>query len=251
MTGTVDRGDPFDIIFLDFTKAFDKVPKERLLAKLRAHRISGEPLAWIKSWLSGRRQRVVINGEESSWEEGLSGVPQGSVLGPPLFTVFINDLDDVIKCIELLKKFADDMKLGQTATPEGQARIQEALDKLCEWARTWGMQFNEKKCKVMYVGHNNTKQAYYMSGHQLERTEVERDIGVSVAQNLKQADQCKKAARTAQTVLSQLTRAFHFRDRHVFVTPSMSGHIWSLLCLRGPPGRKGTRKSLKKCRKVQ
>ncbi len=123
----------------------------------------------------------------------------------------------MIKCNELLKKFADDTKLGQTATPEGQARMQEALDRPCEWARTWGMQFNEKKCKVMYVGHNNTKQAYYMNGHQLERTEAERDIGVSVAQNLKQEDQCKKAARTAQTVLSQLTRAFHFRDRHVFV----------------------------------
>jgi hypothetical protein len=63
------------------------------------------------------------------------------------------------------------------------------------------MQFNEKKCKVMYVGYNNTKQAYYMDWHQLERTEVERDIGVSVAQNLKQADQCKKATRTTQTVL--------------------------------------------------
>jgi ribonuclease P/MRP protein subunit RPP40 len=110
----------------------DKVPKERLLAKLCAHGISGEPLAWIESWLSGRRQRVVINGEESSWEEVLSGVPQESVLGPPLFTVFINDLDEVIKSIELLKKFADDTKLGQTATPEGQARMQEALDKLCE-----------------------------------------------------------------------------------------------------------------------
>jgi len=125
VTGAADRGDPFDIIFLDFAKAFDKVPKERLLAKLRAHGISGEPLAWIKQWLTGRKQRVVINGEESSWEEVLSGVPQGSVLGPPLFTVFINDLDDVIEWLELLKKFADDTKLGQSATPEGQAKMQE------------------------------------------------------------------------------------------------------------------------------
>jgi hypothetical protein len=125
VTGTVDRGDPFDIIFLDFAKAFDKVPKERLLAKLRAHGISGEPLAWTEAWLTGRKQRVVINGEESSWEEVLSGVPQGSVLGPPLFTVFINDLDDVIKCIELLKKFADDTKLGQTATPRDRPRCRK------------------------------------------------------------------------------------------------------------------------------
>ncbi len=105
----------------------------------------------------------------------------------------------------------------------------------------------------IYVRHNNTKQAYYMNGHQLERTEVERDIGVSVAQNLKQADQCKKAARTAQTVLSQLTRAFHFRDRHVFVRlyaqyvrPHLEFAVpaWS-------PWQEGDKEVLKKGRKEQ
>jgi hypothetical protein len=91
--------------------------------------------------------------------DGISGQWRPLAFGPPLFTAFINDIDEVIKCIELIKKFADDTKLGQTASPEGQARMQEALDRLWEW----GMQFNEKKCKVMYVGHNNTKQAYYMN----------------------------------------------------------------------------------------
>ena len=134
VTSVIDQGDPFDVIFLDFAKAFDKVPKERLLEKLRAHGVGGELLAWIRAWLSGRKQRVVLNGECSNWEEVLSGVPQGSVLGPPLFTVFINDLDFAVKFIELLKKFADDTKLGQTATREGQEKLQRALDMLCEWA---------------------------------------------------------------------------------------------------------------------
>jgi hypothetical protein len=106
----------FDVIFLDFAKAFDKVPKERLLEKLRAHGVRGELLEWVRAWLTDRKQRVVLNGECSSWEEVLSGVPQGSVLGPPLFTVFINDLDQAVKFIELLKKFAEDTTLGQTAT---------------------------------------------------------------------------------------------------------------------------------------
>ncbi len=78
------------------------------MEKLRAHGVGGELLAWIRAWLSGRRQRVVLNGECSNWEDFLSGVPQGSVLGPPLSTVFINDLDFAVKFIELLKKFADD-----------------------------------------------------------------------------------------------------------------------------------------------
>jgi len=193
------------------------VPKERLLEKLKAHGVRGEPLAWIRSWLTNRQQRVVINGECSDWEEVLSGVPQGSVLGPPLFTVYINDVDGVAKFIQLMKKFADDTKMGQTATPEGVEKLQQALDKLCEWAQQWGMQFNVQKCKVMHFGFNNNRQEYSMNGHKLESTEEERDIGVSVAKNLKPSGQCKKAARTAQTVLSQLTRAFHYRDRHVFV----------------------------------
>ncbi len=96
-------------------------------------------------------------------------------------------------------------------------RLQLALDKLCEWAKTWGMEFNVKKCKVMHLGSNNVEHAYFMEGHKLEVTEEERDFGVNVMKSLKQSGQCKKAARTAQTVLSQISRAFHFRNRHVFL----------------------------------
>jgi hypothetical protein len=139
------------------------------------------------------------------------------VLGPPLFTIFIDDIDLAVEFIELLKKFADDTKLGQTATQEGKEKLQRALDRLCEWAQQWGMEFNVKKCVVMHLGHNNTAQEYRMNGQVLGVSEEERDIGVNVTKDLKPASQCRKAARTAQTVLSQITRAFHYRDRHVFV----------------------------------
>jgi hypothetical protein len=100
---------------------------------------------------------------------------------------------------------------------EDRARLQEALDKLCSWADKWGMAFNVAKCKVMHMGSRNPGFSYTMNNQTLESTAEERDIGVTISDNLKPAAQCAKAAKTAQGVLGQLTRAFHFRDRHVFM----------------------------------
>ena len=109
----VDDGEPVDIIFLDFAKAFDKVPVERLLKKVWAHGVRGKVFQWISAWLKNRLQRVVLNGEASTWAAVLSGVPQGSVLGPLLFLIFINDLDGSAAALEIVRKFADDTKIVQ------------------------------------------------------------------------------------------------------------------------------------------
>jgi hypothetical protein len=122
-------------------------------------------------------------------------------LGPILFLIFINDLDAAVTMVDIVRKFADDTKLGSTVeTDLDRENLQAALNNLTDWASKWGMEFNVKKCKVMHVGHNNKKHVYTMGGQQLEETEEERDIGVSVTRTLKSAAQCGKAARTGQTV---------------------------------------------------
>ncbi len=218
VTAAVDEGKPVDVVFLDFAKAFDKVPKGPLLAKLQQMGVGGQTLNWIKNWLSDRKQRVVINGQASDWGDVDSGFPQGSILGPVLFVVHINDIDLAVKLLEIIRKFADDTKLGQiVATQEQRDGLQAALSSLMDWATDWGMEFNVKKCKVMHIGHNNQKQAYHMGGEVLQVTEEEKDVGVTVSKNLKPSAQCARAARTATLILGQISRAFHFRDRNVFL----------------------------------
>jgi hypothetical protein len=185
-TRAVDNGEAFDAVFLDFAKAFDKVPHARLLKKMAAHGIQGQILTWVKNWLTGRRQRVVLGGEVSDWIEVLSGVPQGSVLGPLLFLIFINDIDEAAAAVDILRKFADDTKVGHAVNDEDDKNIlQEALDNLTEWSNKWGMSFNVKKCKVVHFGRTNKKYSYEMNGERLAEVEEERDIGVEVHQSLK------------------------------------------------------------------
>ena len=218
LTKAADNGDNVGVVYLDFSKAFDKVPHQKLLHKMKAHGIAGQVLTWIENWLEGRKQRVVVNSECSEWEEVKSGVPQGSLLGPVLFKIHINDIDRIIELITLLLKFADDTKLAQLIRGEDdRKRLQEALDALMEWAARWGMAFNTAKCKIMHIGRSNPRYQYQMGSHSLAETDLERDIGVLVKNNLKPSDQCSKVAKTANAVLGQLARGFHYRDRKTFI----------------------------------
>ena len=146
ITKWIDVGSPVDIIYLDFQKAFDKVPHQRLLLKLKAHGIGDSITDWIEQWLTDRRQRIVVDGEVSNWKSVLSGVPQGSVLGPILFLIYINDLDDSITSNVL--KFADDTKLFRKVNTDGDKQhLQNDLDRLVKWSEKWQMLFNFGKCK--------------------------------------------------------------------------------------------------------
>ena len=129
----------------------------------------------------------------------------------------IDDIDDYTPLIELLIKFADDTKgLKEIESMADRNKLQATLDNLTKWAQDWGMSFNIPKCKIMHVGRNNPRYEYTMSGKLLAKVEEEKDIGVTVHSSLKPSRHCQKIAATSNTVLHQLTKNFHYRDRHVF-----------------------------------
>ena len=219
LTNLLDQGYNIDVFYLDFSKAFDRVPHQRLLAKLHAHGITGKIYNWIESWLSDRKQRVVLNGSQSDWAMVPSGVPQGSVLGPLLFIIFINDIDsavDVVHCT--LLKFADDTKgLHKVDNDAEAARLQKDLDNLYQWSCDWQMMFNLDKCQILHFGRNNPCRDYTINGHLLKHVNEEKDLGVIIDSTGTPSKQVSAAALKGNRVLGQLLRAFTYRDQHTFI----------------------------------
>ena len=131
--GELDKGTPVDVAFLDFSKAFDVVPHKSLLEKVRSHGIQGSVLKWLQSFLTGRRQRVVVEEAQSMWRPVGSGVFQGSILGPSLFLLYINNLPSVSICST--KLFADDTKVSNSAASEPDCMVLQAdIDAKTEWS---------------------------------------------------------------------------------------------------------------------
>lgn len=179
------QGNQVDLVLLDFSKAFDKVNHLKLLFKLAQHGVRGNTLKWIKSFLVGRTQAVVLDGESSDEVPVNSGVPQGSVLGPLLFLLYINDLPEDIQ--SQVRLFADDTAVYLAVRNSSDANILQAdLDKLEIWERTWDMEFNPSKCQVLHI--NRSKQPihsrYTLHGQTLESVDSAKYLGVHISKDL-------------------------------------------------------------------
>lgn len=210
-TRMLEAGEPVDVVYTDFRKAFDSVPHRRLLSKLHSLGIRGRLHKWLEAFLTGRRQRVVVNGTFSSWSDVTSGIPQGSVLGPVLFTLYVNDLPDVVT--GAVQLFADDMKIYRgIRSSVDHDELQRDLDRLARWSETWLLPFNVAKCSTLHLGQGNPKRVYAIQGMPLQQTRVERDLGVLVDDQLKFREQAAAAASRANRILGLIRHTFRNLD---------------------------------------
>ncbi|KAF7241053.1 RNA-directed DNA polymerase from mobile element jockey [Varanus komodoensis] len=208
----LNGGDAVDVVYLDFSKAFDKVPHDILVEKLRSFGMHQSTVWWIRAWLTDQKQKVTISGESSGWRPVTSGVPQGSVLGPFLFNLFINDMEEGVN--SLLIKFTDDTKTGAVVTTEEQVlQIQKDLDRLWKWAGDNRMAFSVDKCKVLHLGHRNSCHKYRLGDKWLESSTCESDLVVLVDCRLNMSQQCDVVVKRANATLGCIARSVASRSR--------------------------------------
>ena len=216
ITETLNRGFSVDLAFLDFAKAFDKVSHSGLLVKLEAFGFDQLIIKWVEAFLNDRRQRVVLGDVMSSWEAVMSGIGQGTSIGPLLFIIFINDMTTKFK--HPCKLFADDSKLISVIRNISDChQLQTDLDEAVQWSRVWKMEFNNDKCKVMHLGRKNRILTTYSlletqndQRTDLQTTSLERDLGIHISSDLKWHHHSKIAANKALAVLGILQRSFSY-----------------------------------------
>ena len=209
----LDKGVQTDVAILDFSKAFDKVPHDKLLYKLNAYGIRGPLHDWIKYFLTKRSMRVIVEGEASSETTVDSGVPQGTVLGPLLFLCHINDLPDSVKS-SIVRLFADDCLLYRTIKSlEDQLALQEDLRQLEIWASDWGMSFNATKCYILSI--NSTRSFYYqLNGTILQHVDNNPYLGLLISKDLKWANHIEKTTKKASSSLGFIQRNLRRCPQH-------------------------------------
>ena len=228
----LSHGIPVDIVYLDFEKAFDKVPHQRLLNQVNAYGIRGEIHAWISDFLSNRTQSVRVNSAHSTSSPVLSGVPQGSVLGPVLFLIYVTNISDHINNFTSL--FADDTKLFSYILEDHSTRsLQEDIDKLTYWSENMQMSFNMSKCHVMHLGRNNNNHqysmyktshtysksagtAYKLTFYNLADVTEETDLGICIDDQLSFSDHITAKLSKANKMLHVIKNTFKNLTPEIF-----------------------------------
>ena len=203
-----DLNHQVDIAILDFSKAFDVIPHQRLLNKLSFYGIEGRCKQWIQAFLSGRKQKVVVDGSYSEDAPVESGVPQGTVLGPLLFLLFINDLPNVLSPGTRIRLFADDCLVYRVIkSVEDQVLLQNDLDRLITWADTWGMKFNASKCNIMRtMSAPFLDRFYHLHGHILKEVTSVKYLGITFQNNLSWSNHIKMVTTKASQQLGFIRR---------------------------------------------
>jgi len=213
-TSAINRKSNVYAVFLDFSKAFDKVPHRLLLIKLQSYGICGTLLKWIESFLTSRIQRVATGGHVSEWQTVLSGVIQGSVLGPLLFIIYINDFMEGMKSV--VYHYADDTSILSSHPPNQPVdvtQLQSDLDRVTQWSKTWMMPLNLDKCCIMAFGHSpSPAYPYTIDGAQLAECTSITLLSVLLTRDLRWTSHIQTTTSKAFKLIRQLHKAFPSPD---------------------------------------
>ena len=220
-TTMLETGGSVDVVYLDFMKAFDTVPYRRLLAKAEGFGIANPLLKWIESFLVGRKQRVCVNGAFSDWADVTSGIPQGSVLGPLLFVMYINDLPELVSSSSVYL-FADDTKIFKHVENENDAAfLQKDLQSLVSWSEKWLLKFHPDKCCVVSIGDHDEPHDYTMSfqgiPHNLSHVDSSKDLGVIIDSKLGFDQHFQSKINKANSLMYLIRRTFVYLHKENFL----------------------------------
>ena len=214
----LEIGGQVDVVYTDLEKAFDKVPHRYLLHKVEKYGVTGNVLNWIRAFLNNRRQRVVVNGAASDWTDVISGIPQGSVLGPLLFVIYINDLVDIISNESCIYLYADDTKLYRhIRCDRDRLLLQQDLNDIVEWINKYLLKLNVNKCKVVSYGKNVTNYVYNIDSVALENLVMFKDLGVIFDSSLKFSVHITDKIKKANNMLLLINRNFKHLSPDAFL----------------------------------
>ena len=227
-TEILDHGGKIDSIYMDFMKPFDEVPHQRLLKKMERYKITETVIKWVKSFLNDRKQKVTVNGAESKNHKVTSGIPQGSVLEPILFVIYINDMPECVDstattCTYL---FADDTKIfREIKSPNDEEKLQNDLDKLQKWSDTWLLKFLPNKCKVLTVSDRKMAEKEGKNYHlydnegkevKLEQPDGEKGIGLLVDETISFSTHIQNQINKANSIMGLIRRTYTYLDEQSF-----------------------------------
>ena len=210
ISNAANKHQQVDAVYLDFRKAFDSVPHVKLLQKLRACGITGQLWYWFHAYLSNRQQATVIERHVSGYLPVTSGVPQGSILGPILFILFLNDLPSVVSAAKILK-FADDTKCYKTVSDGiDAALLQEDIDNIGDWSKANDLGFNPNKLALIHFHrrHSIMDTSYCMHGSEIASRDSHRDLGILVSDDLSWSCHHKSILAKAYGKLAMIRRTF-------------------------------------------
>ena len=205
-------------MYCKFKNASDKVPHGQLLHKIRNYGVTRNILGWITDFLNNRTQQVVVNSAKSGYAPVTSGIPQGSVLGPLLFVIYINDLPDVVDKDSFVYLFADDTKIfRKIQTDRDRNILQQDIDNLLKWSNDWLLKFHPDKCVCMGVGYSSEVPDFYdMDGTVLKGSDCERDLGIHFDRYLKFDYHINTIINKANRTLGIIRKTFDYLDKDIF-----------------------------------